>query len=188
MAGITTLSGKVTDAIQWSASNNIAAQQPLVQGDNVGTSYTFGTSNANAVVSGADEVVSFLQVIAPGGSATINLQSVTNIMQQSGVRLARLKAYKIRLLIATGTQGAVDTVNGTPCSSITVGNAGANPNNLELSANGTVTINSGGSHQHFDPTAAGFALVSNAAKNVLITNNDGANAAAVQVTLVGATS
>lgn len=190
MAGISNLSGNVGDSIGWSASNNITAQQPIGQGDNVATNYNFGTQAANNAVGGADEVVSFLQVIAAGGSATVNLLSITNIMQQAGVALARVKAYKIRLLANSG-KGAVDAVNGTACSSITVGNAGSNPNTLEFGTGNptfTFTVNKGGVHQHFDPTAAGFTLVTPSAKNILITNNDGANAAAVQVTLVGATT
>lgn len=188
MPGISTLSGTIADSIRWSASNNILAQQPISQGDNVQTSYDFGTGAANAAVSGADEIVSFLQVIAPSGSATINLQSVLNILQQAGVALARLKGYKIRLL-TSGTKGAVDTVNGTLCSSITVGNAPSNGNPLEMGAvANTYTIKNGGSHQHFDPSAAGFVTVTGTTKNVLITNDDSVRSAAVQITLIGATT
>ena len=188
MAGITTLSGSISDGFRWTASNNITAQQPLTQGDSVQTNYIFGTSIASSSSGGADEIVSFLQVIAPSGSATINLQSITNILQQVGIALARVKGYKIRLLAASG-RGAVDAVNGTACSSIQVGNAGSNPHRLELGADAhTYRINNGGSHQHFDHSAAGFAVVTATARNVLITNNDAAVAAAVQVTLVGATT
>lgn len=188
MAGITTLGGSISDSIRWNASNSIVAHQPYLQGDNVATNYTFGTAQANGVSGGADEIVSFLQVIAPGGSATINLQSITNILQQVGIALARVKGYKIRLLAASGN-GAVDSVNGTTCTSIQVGNAASNPHPLELgSTTTTYRINNGGSHQHFDPSAAGFAVITPAARNVLITNNDGAVAAAVQVTLIGATT
>lgn len=188
MPGISSLSGTISDSLNWNASNNVTAQNPVLQGDAVSTSYAFGTDNANTAVGGADEIVSFLQTIAAGGSATIDLKSITNILQQSGVALARLKGYKIRLLAASG-KGAVDSVNGTACSSVTVGNAASNGNPLEMdSAADTYTIKNGGSHQHFDPSAAGFVLVSPTTKNVLITNNDGLVAAAVQVTLIGATT
>lgn len=186
MPGISTVNGRITDALGWSVSNNITGQQPYSQSDNVQTSYEFGTGAANNAVGGADEVVSFIQAIAAGGTATINLQSITNILQQSGVALARLKGYKIRLLAASG-KGAIDSVNGTACSSITVG-GGANANTLEMNAAGTLTINSGGSHPHFDPSAAGFSVITSSNRNILITNNDGSNAAAVQVTLIGATT
>lgn len=190
MAGIANLSGRISDGLSWGASNPIPAQQAYGQTDNVSTGYDFSTANPNNSVGGADEIVSFLQIIAPGGSVTINLQSITNILQQFGVPLARVKGYKIRLLAATG-KGAVDAVNGTPCSSITFGpgvGGVSNPNNLEMNAAGTVTVNGGGSHQHFDPTAAGFMLVTGTTKNVKIVNNDGVNAAAVQVTIIGATT
>ena len=187
MAGISTLTGSISDSLRWSASNNILGQQPLTQGDNVQTSYGFGTSIAGALSGGADELVSFLQVIAAAGSATINLQSITNILQQTGISLVRLKGYKIRLLAASG-RGAIDSVNGTACSSIQVGNAASNVNRLEMGADAhTYRINNGGSHQHFDPSAAGFALVTTTARNLLITNNDAAVAAAVQITLIGST-
>ena len=188
MPGISTLGGSIGDSIRWNASNNILAQNPISQGDSISTSFEFSTDAANNAVGGADELVSFLQSIAPGGSATVDLKSITNILQQAGVALSRIKGYKVRLLAASG-RGAVDSTNGTACSSITVGNAGSNPNTLELGGtNPTFTINSGGSHQHFDPSAAGFAAVTHTAKNVLITNNDGLVAAAVQVTLIGGTT
>lgn len=188
MAGISSLSGGFSDGTQWNASNNITGQNPIAQNDSVVTSYRFGTSVENDESGGADEVVSFLQAIAPGGTATINLKSILNIMQQAGVPLARLKGYKVRLLAASGN-GAVDQTNGTACSSITVGNAGADPNPLEMgSVTSTYIVKNGGSHQHYDPSAAGFVEVTNTAKNVLIANNDGSVAAAVQVTLVGCTT
>lgn len=188
MPGISSLQGTISDTIGWSASNNITAQQPMVQGDAVSTSYAFGTANVNGAVGGADEIVSFLQTIAAGGSAVLDLQSITNILQQSGIALVRLKGYKIRLL-TSGNTGAVDSVNGTLCSSISVGNAPSNGNPLEMDAvANTYTIKNGGSHQHFDPSAAGFIAVTPSSKNVLITNNDGSVAAAVQVTLIGATT
>ena len=188
MPGISSLNGTISDSLGWQASNNITAQQPMMQGDSVSTSYSFGTANANGPVGGADEIVSFLQTIAASGSVTINLQSIMNILQQSGIALVRLKGYKIRLL-TSGSNGAVDSVNGTLCSSITVGNAASNGNPLEMDAVAdTYTIKNGGSHQHFDPSAIGFVAVSPSSKNVLITNNDAGVAAAVQVTLIGATT
>ena len=188
MPGISSITGNIGDSLNWQVSNDITGHQPYQQGDNVSTSYQFGTANENNEVGGADEVVSFIQVIAPGGSATIDLKSITNILQQAGVALARLKGYKIRLL-TSGTKGAVDAVNGTACSGITVGNAASNGSPLELgAATDTYIVSNGGSHQHFDPSAAGFVLVTPTTKNVLITNNDGSVAAAVQVTLIGATT
>lgn len=186
MPGISSIIGNIGDSLNWQVSNLITGHQPYQQGDNVSTSYQFGTDNENNAVGGADEVVSFLQAIAPGGSVTIDLKSVTNILQQSGVALARLKGYKIRLL-TSGTKGAVDSVNGTLCSSIKVG-GGANACTLNMNAAGELTVNNGGSQQYFDPSAAGFVLVSPTTKNVLITNNDGSVAATVQVTLIGATT
>lgn len=188
MAGISNLTVTISDSIYWSASNNITAQNSLNQGDNVQTSYSIGTAVANNISGGGDELVSFLQVIAPSGSATINLVSITNILQQFGLPLARVKGYKVRLLAQSGN-GAVDSVNGTACSSVTVGNAGTNPNALEMS-NVTYTYNlgNGGSHQHFDPSAVGFSLVTGAACNIKVQNNDGVNSAAFQLSLVGAST
>lgn len=188
MAGISNLSGGFSDSIRWTASNDITGQQPLTQGDQIGTNYNFGTNLENDESGGADEVVSFLQAIAPSGTATINLKSILNILQQAGVALARLKGYKIRLLAASGN-GAVDTTNGTACSSITVGGAGSDPNLLEMEdVSDKYRIKSGGTHQHFDPSAGGFVEVTNTTKNILITNNDASVAAAVQLSLVGCTT
>lgn len=187
MPGISTLGGSIGDFVRWNASNNILGQNPVSQGDSVSTSYEFSTDAANDAVGGADELVSFLQSIAPGGSATIDLRSVTNILQQTGIALARVKGYKIRLLAASG-RGAVDPTNGTACSSITVGNAPSNPHPLEMGATTyTYAVGNGGTHQVLDVSAAGVA-VTNTSRNVLITNNDVSVAAAVQVTVIGGTT
>ena len=45
MPGITTLNGTISDGLSWSASNSITGHQALTQGDNIATSYGFGTAN-----------------------------------------------------------------------------------------------------------------------------------------------
>jgi hypothetical protein len=194
------------------------------------------------------------------------MTSLTNILQQTGVSLARLKGFVIRLLSATD-----DAINGTTCSSITlqpgfsVGNpldfnnggsgltitvtvsggaiatvaigaagtgyppsttfmvniiqAGSTGGTAMVTTNssgvptavalgtagasytaatlptivlGTSLINNSGCRLYFDPSAAGFSLVSATAKNIRFTNNDqggaATNAAAVQISLVGGTT
>lgn len=146
-AGISTISGSnISTGFQWNCSNNLtgAAYNPINNNGSIRKSYTLGTAAANSATGGADECITFQQAIAAGGSATVNLNNLTNILQQTGIALARIKAYQLRLLAA-----ADDSTITTPvATSITVTNAGiATPSPLDFQTAGsglTVTLSTGG--------------------------------------------
>jgi hypothetical protein len=176
--------GYLSCGISWNATKN---------GPNSGINFP-PTSNANSlnqkvsfvtggnVPGGINEVATNILIITAGGSATINLQALTDVINQSAVVLVRLKGFAFQLL---GT--AEDSVNGTACSGVTIGNAPTNGNMLELGAvTHTRKLQNGDWNAHASRQAAGL-VVSATALNVLITNNDSVNPAAVLYALYGAT-
>lgn len=191
MAGISSLTGAIKASSNWTAQQNQTGQDynPTTNAGTINKSYTLGTANANNAAGGADEFISFLiggGSIAASGSATVDLTSLTNIVGTAAVSLARVKGYMIRLLSASD-----DATYGTACSSITVGNNASNANTLEFGTGNptfTFNVNNGGCHVHFDTTAAGMVIVDSTHKIIKIVNNDGSNAAGVQITLFGGTT
>lgn len=183
MAGISTLSGSFQATIQWNASNNVTGTdyQPISNPGAIRKSQSFSNGVANNLLSGADEMISYLFTIAAAGSATIDVTAIVNVLNQT-INLARIKMYCFRLLDV-----ADDSVNGTACSSISWGNAASNGIQLGLSAAATKTIYTGSADMYFDQTTGGF-VVDGTHKNVKFLNNDGAVAAAVQISLVGGTT
>jgi hypothetical protein len=155
-----------------------AAYQPLTASGNPKKNIAFktGTTASGQI----NELASLIQDVAASGTATVNLQSLLDVVGQT-VDLVRIKGLVFQLLST-----ADDATNGTACSSVTVGNAGTNPHPLFMNA-GTdrFILNNGEAVGWLSPSANGVA-VSPTVKNVLITNNDSGNAAAVQITVLGA--
>lgn len=183
---ISTLTTTFKAGVTWSASVNLTGTDysPLTQAGNINKTYALGTASANSASGGGDEFISYIISLAASANTTVDLTNVTNIVQQSGVSFARIKGYMIRLLSTSD-----DSTNGTNCTSITVGAAASNMQNLELGGNtNTFTLGNGGCHQHFDPSAAGFSTVGASTKNIKFLNNDATNAAAIQLTVAGATT
>jgi hypothetical protein len=171
-----------TVQINLSAGGPVSSQpySPSVNGTalTAGTSYSIGTDEAGRANAGVMGILT----IAAGGSATLNLQNLFDLLGNP-VSLVRLKAFRFRLLSTSD-----DAVAGTACGGVTIGNAPANANALELGSPASVrTLPNGGESLYRDPGAGGIA-VSASACNVLFTNNDGANAAAVGYELIGATA
>lgn len=149
------------------------------------TSYTLGGNAVGAV----NEVATNILSISASGSATLNLQALTDQLGTTSVVLVRLKRYFFWLLSTTD-----DTVAGTACTQVTIGAAVTNPNLLNLGGTTpTLILKGGGSTTTGDKaaytssTAAGI-TVSGTALNVLVTNNDGVNAAAVYYNFAGSTT
>lgn len=141
-AGLSSLTGNLTAKANWTAQNNLtgAAYSPVSNPSTITKSYNLGTGSANGASGGCDELFSFQQTIAGGGSATINLNTMTNILQQSSIAIVRIKGYMMQLLSATD-----DTTITTPvASSITVTNIGpVTPSPLDFNnggSGGTVTM------------------------------------------------
>ena len=138
MAGIGTLTGAVKTTFQYQGQNTQtgAVYSPLTSATTISKSLTLSNSVANAAVNGADEAFSFQQGIVAGGSATLSLIAMTNIMQQSTVAIARLKAFQVRLLSATDDP----TISPTPTATSTVtytNNGPATPSPFCFASEGT---------------------------------------------------
>jgi hypothetical protein len=135
-----------------------------------------GTTAAGQI----NEVGSKIFSIVASGTATVNLQALADVLGQSA-DLVRVKGLMFQLLSATD-----DSDNGTACSGVTIGNAGTHPFLGFLGGTTpTITLGNGEALGWLSPSANGLA-VSSTVCNILITNNDGSNAAAVQVTVLGA--
>lgn len=179
---IPNLANTVTCGWTWTCQTTPASTdyQPQTASANpkvLGLNFSTGTNTAKA----ANQIASAIYAIAASGNTVINLQSLTNVLGTASVALVRLKGILVRLLSV-----ADDAVNGTACSSVTVGNAATNPNLLFLGGTTpTFTLNNGEHLEWSTPGAAGIA-VSPSACNLKVLNNDGANAAAVQVSVIGA--
>ncbi len=137
---ITNLNVTVSGGQQWSASNVVAtAPSPTSNTGRNNKQQTYTTGIANAVLGGADEYFNFLLTIVAGGSATLDLTTMTNVLQQSSVAIVRVKAYQFQLLDV-----ADDSTNGTACSSVTYGALGTavtNSNTLDLGSGSGLTVN-----------------------------------------------
>jgi hypothetical protein len=127
-----------------------------------------------------NEVASKIFDISASGTVTVNLQSLLDVLGQTVV-LVRVKGLLFQLL-----SSADDAENGTACTGVTIGNAGSHPFLGFLGGTTpTITLGNGEALGWLTPSANGDA-VSSTVCNILITNNDATNPAAVQVTVLGA--
>lgn len=155
-----------------------AAYQPTTAQGNPKKNIAFktGTTTSGQI----DELYSTILSIAASGTQTLNLQSLLDVIGQT-TNLVRIKGVLFQLLSTTD-----DSVNGTACSGVTVGNAGSDPNPMFLGGGTMTFVLSNGDALGWQTPSANGLTVSSTVKNVLITNNDSVNAAAVQVTILGA--
>lgn len=138
MAGISSVTASVSTEYKWTAQLSLtgSSYNPITNVGDIKKTYNLGTSLGNTVSGGADEVFSFQQSIVAGGSATVDLTAMTNLIQQTAVSIARIKAYQIRLLSATDDT----TISPAPTSTstITVTNNGpAVPSPLDFVSGGS---------------------------------------------------
>ena len=190
---INSLAFKLAAAFGWTAANNLTGADYGQNQNNSSPqkSLSIGTAVANNVAGGGDELYSTITTIAPSGNATIDLTSITDILQQTAISLARAKVIIIRLLSSTD-----DATNGTAASSVTIDNTVTNglsaqshsgwfDNGAEGAAGGSkFAIINGGIMLYGTPSATGI-LVDSTHKLLKIVNNDGALSAKVQVTVCG---
>lgn len=170
--------------VQWTAKlNQIGFTNPSQNVQQPNKTVTLGSvsgSPANNTVGGADEVYAACVHISASGTATINLQNLTDVVNQPSMAFARVKYWRFGLLSLLD-----DPTNGSACTGITVGNAGSNPFLFNLGGTTpTFTIHNGSFLEYADQSAAGFTC-SSANENILITNNDSVNAAGVLVIICG---
>lgn len=151
---------------------------------NARTSYSIGGN----VIGGINEEACNILTVPASSSATINLQSLTDVLGFTGIVLVRLKKWLLWLLSPND-----DSVAGTSCSGVTIGNAGSNPFPFNFTAATTtfllngVPAGTGDKEGYATDSAAGF-TVSATACNVLVTNNDSSHAASLLYNFGGSTT
>jgi hypothetical protein len=136
MAGLSTLTGSLSTQFKWNAQQALvgSAYTATTNGSGITKNYNVGTAQANAASGGCDEVFSFQQAIAGGGSATINLMGMTDMLQRNNVVIVRIKGYQIRLLNTSDDPTIVTPVAG----SVTVTNNGPSvPTQLDFGSGGS---------------------------------------------------
>jgi hypothetical protein len=123
-SGFTTNNTTWTQSLNWtsSLSQTGGPYPPLASSATITASYTVGTQAANAAVGGGDLFFSFQQGITAGSTYTLNLASMTDIMQRGSIVPVRLKQMRIRLLSAAND----GTINPAPTatSTMTITNIG----------------------------------------------------------------
>ena len=176
---LSSLDIKMQATLGITVTNNVTGHSANANTSNLSKLISFVTG-ANAA-SAANNLYSSLLSIPGGGTTTIDLTSFTNIFGQAAQSAARIKGVFAHLLST-----ADDSTNGTACSGVTIGNAGANPSPLFLGAGThTIVLANGAFVLWGTPVAAGVA-VAGGTKNVLVTNNDGSVAAALRLTILTA--
>ena len=160
------------------------AQTPVGQTSNAASvALSVGWPSTGGGTGACDEVARGVLNIAANTSTTLNLASLTDVLNQT-VTLVRLKKYVFVLLSV-----AQDPIAGTNCSSVTIGNAAALPHPLDMSANTTTkTLGNGGVTAWASANAAGVAVNTNTGGCAIkVANNDLTNTASVYYSLAGAT-
>ncbi len=99
-----------------------AVYNPVTTSLSINKSLSVGTATNNNTSGGSDEVFSFQQGIVAGASATFDLTAMTNLLLQTSVTIARIKAAQVRLLSATDDSTISPAPNAN--SSITLTNFG----------------------------------------------------------------
>lgn len=102
--GISTITGtSIGTKFQWTVGNSLtgANYNQTVNTGAIAKNMAFGTAAGNTEANGGDEVFSFQQTITAGGSITVDLNAMTNLLQQASISIARIKGVQIRLLDLT---------------------------------------------------------------------------------------
>lgn len=196
---LSTLTSTFGPSVSWTASKTITGSDYAALANTssiLKPSMAVGTAAANNAANGGDELTSSITSVSASSSASIDLTSLTDILQSSGVSLARVKAILIRLLSTTD-----DPTNGTAASSVTIDNTTSNSlsaqshsgwfdNGSEGAAGGSkFTIPNGGFLMFgVGVTNAAGVLVDSTHKIIAVHNNDAGVTAKVQVTLLGGSS
>lgn len=187
MSGINNISNSnFTFQVTVTALNPVVGSNnsPISGGTNSKKSQTFGTSIGNTSLGGADEFVALVGAIGASGSVTVNLSSITNILQQTGVGLVRVKGWALRNLSTLD-----DSVNGSNASSFLFGGSAPGQFTFNLSgASAGMTVYNGGVQPYFDQQNGGFTITPVTNDKIKVLNNDTINAGGYEVDLFGGQS
>lgn len=170
------------------ASNNLTPSQasPIANSSSPSKTITVGTSAANNAAGGGDECALFLTSVTASSNTTIDLTSVTDLLNTAAVTLARVKWVVFQLLSATD-----DATNGNACSSVTLDSSAPNGWTSQSFSGGfgnatsKLDIPNGAVSNLIGVVSAAGVVVDSTHKIIKVINNDGALTAKFQTTLVG---
>lgn len=100
----TTLTGTMNTAFSWNFQYSTgvgSSYNPTQNQSSILLKQSLGTQAANNASGGCDEVFSFQQGIVAGGTATLDLNAMTDLLNRSAVTIVRIKGYQFRVLSAT---------------------------------------------------------------------------------------
>lgn len=196
---LSSLTSSFGPSVSWTAAKAItgADYASLANQSNIQKpAMAVGTAAANNAANGGDELCSSITSVSASSSTSIDLTSLTDILQATGTSLARVKAILIRLLSTTD-----DATNGTAASSVTIDNTTSNSlsaqshsgwfdNGSEGGVGGSkFTIPNGGFLMFgVGVTNTTGVVVDSTHKVIAVHNNDAGVTAKVQVTLIGGSS
>jgi hypothetical protein len=136
--GMSSVVATISTEVKWSVQNNLvgSAYNPVQNAGDIRKNYSFGTAAGNTVTGGGDEVFSFQQGIAAGASATLDLTTMTNLLLEASVSIARIKGWQVRVL-STEDDSTLSPAP-TATSKVTVTNNGPTlPNPLDFTTGGS---------------------------------------------------
>jgi len=175
-------SARVSISVTWDVVKSVTGFAGVRSNETITrlVNFTLGT--------GADQINEIYTAVLTVNAATTTdfdlTPTLTNVVNDLLIVLARVKFLMIELLTATDTDPA-GTVIGTAASSITVfGDANSLPA-LNTAAT-TTTLGNGDAVVFIRRSATGIVVTGGTGDVLQIQNNDGATAAKVRVTLFGA--
>ncbi len=145
--GLSGLQGSMTYGFSWNATVALTgvAYTPSQNASGINKRASFSTNIANSASGGADEVYNFQQGVVAGGSATLDLNGMTDMLQRVKT-LARIKGLGIRLLSATDDPTISPAPTLTSVGIVTnIGPEVPSPFNFQAGGSGgTVTLTAAG--------------------------------------------
>jgi len=191
MSSLTTISGGISISVSGQGTLNVAGLPAAIAGQ-IGSAYTNlqAQFSLGTAVSQVTEVAAFLVNgsggIAASGNTTLLLAAgLTDICNQASITFAKIRGVMFILLSNVTTAIGYDSVNGTPCSGVSIGAAAVNPWTSILGATSVYKLNNGALWLHVDNSTAGLAVAAGSNEQLKFVNNDGANAAKVLMVVFG---
>lgn len=137
--GFSTLTGTMSTGFSWNAQSALTGvnYSPTQNASTINKRQSFGTAvGTNVQPGGCDECFSFQQGIVAGGSATLNLNGMTDLLQRAAVPIVRAKGHQFRVLSAVDDPTISPAPTATSVGLVT-NNGVATPSALDFSAGGS---------------------------------------------------
>ena len=185
LAGLASLTSTITAQVGWNATLAITGSDYSTIGNatTIKASKSNGTAIANASLGGANELYTAVTSVVTTGSVSIDLTSISDILNQAAGSVARVKGILVRLLSSTD-----DSVIGTAVAYVkldtTVANGLASQSGSGwLEAVSIADIANGDGYLWWSAQAGGV-VVDSTHKVIKFTGTDGALTAKVQLTII----